>query len=147
MHYMFIHAMLAAAAPTADVWLTLHGPRIELWLPWPCVRHTSATKTSAIDYHAFHSCTMTAQLTRASAGSWIVIPPGGAALAPELIGRRCRRTGTRRHVGMRQLHMHPHIFDMHDVLDMLRRLCRLFHAGPQVHIQVAVELAVNVGAV
>jgi hypothetical protein len=76
--------MLAAAGPTAGVWLTRHGPRIELWLPWPCVRHTSATKTSAIDYHAVHSCTMTAQLTRASAGSWIVIPPGGAALAPEL---------------------------------------------------------------
>ena len=31
-------------------------------------------------------------------------------------GRRCRRTGTRRHVGMRQHHVHSHIFHAHDLL-------------------------------
>ena len=107
---------LAAAAVIAAGWLTRHGPRNELWLPWPRVSHPSALQTSYIGFHACHSCHVTAQLTRVSAGGWIVISSGGAALAPELIGRRCRRTGTQPHVGMRQLHVHPHAFDIHDVL-------------------------------
>ena len=112
---MFVHAMRAAAALIADVWLTLHGPRNELWLPWPRVSHPSATTLCHIDSHVFHAYTMTAQLTRTSAGGWIFVPSGGAALAPELIGRRCRRTGTRRHVGMRQHHVHACIFHTRDV--------------------------------
>ena len=54
MHYMFIHAMLAAAAPTAGVWLTRHGPRNELQLPWPCVSHPSAQTLVYIVSHVRH---------------------------------------------------------------------------------------------
>ena len=110
MHYMFIHAMLAAAAPTAGVWLTRHGPRNEIQLPWPFVSHPSALQTCDIDSRIRQPYFVMAQLTRASAGGWIVIPPGGGEVTPQTIGRHRRRTGTLPPLGMQQRCLHSYFF-------------------------------------
>ena len=81
---MFVHALLAAAALPADVWLTLHGPRNELWLPWPRVSHPPAQTFSSIVSHVCHACSVTAQLTRLSAGPPFIISPGGKQFFREL---------------------------------------------------------------
>ena len=81
---MISHTLPFAAALTAGVWLTRHGPQNELWLPWPRVSHPPAHTLCHIVSHLRHPHFVTAQLTRASAGVWIFVPSGGECIALQL---------------------------------------------------------------